>query len=301
MSNPISVYVDETYLDDRSGVIQSAFCLPKKNLSNFESAVDALKPLYPGIFPAIEFKGSSLSHGNLPVYREFLNIVCGFSTQISDKSPLRTIITIESKSRLEDKNFDWILNQLKSASSALNVTAKNLDHFLTESARQIWWIYRFSDKFCTSPIANEFIFVFDNKQQYGQMCRSDFDLIHPQLGPVKWNGGKLISSYAKTLLNALGKREGKAIPKVDSFDFGFSTTTRPLQACDLLSNLFFNTLKGELGFASPIVSLKHSLFAGLGSGPLPNALYVDLDVATANGQDLLIATGNRFGGCIQLE
>jgi hypothetical protein len=301
MGNDIYVYVDETYLDDRSGLIQSAFCLPKNNHSGFELAVDALKATHPAIFPPVEFKGSSLSQGNVAVYRDFLAIAFNHIGQVSDKSPLRTITTIESLGRLEDKNFAWIYDHLKGAAANLRVTAHNLDYFLKESARQLWWIFRFIDKICTSPIPNEFIFVFDNKQRYGQMCRSTFDLVHPTLGPVKWSGGKLISSFARTLLSTLGKNEGKWMPIIRGFDFGFSSTQRQLQVSDLISNLFFSSLKGELGFVSEAVTLKHGLFMSFMSGRLANELYSDLNVTAVSGNDQLVATGTKFGGCIQYE
>lgn len=286
----ITVYVDETYFDGQTGLIQTAFPIVS---DHYESeVVAAIKKLVKESKPGItinEFKASQLSAGNEPVYRGFLQRCVNAAAIQGDQSPLRPAVTFEAAQRYQGSDFDWVRDQVTGALKKIGVTGE--DYLAGEFSRQVLWIWRHFGQVLEQPVGNPFAFIFDNKYSYAQKCRS--------LKPVEVPGGvfifhefgKVLTSFANTMLPRMEPK--RSFPWIERFGYGFSQDNFLLQGCDLISNLFYNSIRYAKGLVNGTTTLKDTLLRSMMAGlAYPAEL---LDAFTLSGEQLLCrAPGLRW-------
>src|SRR4051812_44166942 len=107
----IAVYVDETYFDMNSGLIQVGLPVAAGCKAGFEEAVTKLRANNPHIKIA-EFKAGKVHAGNAKVYGKFLQYVVNVATSVGEQTPLRPVISVESMKVSTGDEYDWVLQQV---------------------------------------------------------------------------------------------------------------------------------------------------------------------------------------------
>ncbi|MEI8197076.1 MAG: hypothetical protein WCI73_14345, partial [Phycisphaerae bacterium] len=238
MAETIRVYFDETYLHKHSGIVHAVIPIPDDSETEITEAINSLKEEFPNM--PTELKAKNISVGNQDLYEQFLIRVVNVLGMVSASSSLRGIITFESKARREDKNYKYIKSQVDGALANLKVV--NCEYLASEFCKQIWWIWRFFGMVCPTRISESFEFIYDEKYSYAALCRSKV-WVTPVGGiPVLWECRNLFTSIANNILPLLGDDKRRWFPQIKQHSFASSVGNRMLQCCDLMSNLFYNTL-----------------------------------------------------------
>jgi hypothetical protein len=274
--------VDETYFDGQTGLIQTAFPIVSDHYE--AEVVAAIKKLIEDSKPGItvnEFKASQLSAGNEPAYRGFLQHCVNAAVIQGDQSPLRPVVTFEAAQRYQGPEFNWVRDQVTGALKNIGVTGE--DFLAAEFSRQVLWIWRHFGQVLDKPVGNPFAFVFDNKYSYAQKCRS--------LKPVKLSSsiflfhefGKVLTTFANTMLPRMEPK--RLFPRIERFGYGFSQDNFLIQGCDLVSNLFYNSLRYAKGLVNGTTTLKDTLLRSM----MPELAYPAelLDAFALSGEQLL--------------
>lgn len=148
---------------------------------------------------------------------------------------------------------------------------------------------------CPDKIKNDCEFLFDNKHRYAQMCNQKVSVQYKGTAHL-WGTSKLYRSFANTILSKC--KPQKLFPPMTGFTFGYSQKDRLLQAADILSHLFYASLKAEKGLTTGDAQLKYQMLKHVMPG-----LVFDSDLLKSlqvvNGE--LEITSINFGGCFQLE
>jgi hypothetical protein len=202
--------------------------------------------------------------------------------------------------RHADNNFQWINSRVDGAMQNLGIT--NRSHLVGEFSRQIWWLYRFFEKLCPTGMSNSLELIYDNKHRYAQECRSLAAVVNPVDNiPRFWPCWKVLTSMTNTLLSDMQPK--RRFPKVEQFTFAFSTGNYLIQACDMLANLFWNTLKSQQGITDSTSQLKWEMLKAVVPGlALDPSILQSTQVQTgADGKPQVVCVNPKLSGALQLE
>jgi hypothetical protein len=296
----ITIYVDETYFDKGSGLIQVGLPVPDSGDSEFKKAVDLMRAEFPR-FQHTEFKAGKLDEKNAPVYTRFLKLVINLTGIIGDQSYLRAVVTVEAAERSEGDEHKLLLRSVEEAFSTLHIESAVGPEF----ARQIGWLRRNLDHLCRSPIQNPFRVLVDEKYRDAAECQSLKPALSPTLGiGLWWEHWKHLTSMLNV---ALGRARRKTwMPNFTEFRFEKDKNSIYLQAADLLSNLFYNGLKFDKGIRSEKTPLKNDVLRTVYDSPFEPRLLDALEVVTridktGKAYDLLILKDSTFSGRMTLK
>jgi hypothetical protein len=296
----ITIYIDETYFDMNSGLIQVGLPVPYGCKAGFEEAIAKLRADNPHVQIA-EFKAGKVHAGNATVYGKFLQYVINIAGAVGEQTPLRPVISVESMKVSTGNEYDWVLRQVTGAfqkQGINNAPASN------EFARQALWLWRYMKNICPQQVGNPFQIIVDEKYRDATECRSLKPVIMPHGMVVWWEHWKHLTSFLNTLLSNVKPR--RWTPRITEFRFESSKNSLYLQAADLLANIFYNAMKFEKGIVNPNTKLKHDLFQSVMDGPLDPALLNDLAVTTRtdkNGvqHECLVVSGDSLKGKMVLS
>jgi hypothetical protein len=250
VTESIAVYVDEVYLASGTGVIQTAIPIPFRCDVSFEESAAAA-----GINLSSEFKANELSHRNYRRYGRFLEYTMGLVSALCRGSPLRVIVSVEGASRFCSAYSRLVAGVVNEAFATMG---SQMDpHFVAEFGRQVVWVWRQYRHICVSPLTNPFRFVFDTKYSYAETSVSIVGGAAPNGLPLLWRSKDLFTVLANATLASLQPIQPH--PLISEFGFGYSERCLPLQACDLIGNLLFASLKYRLGLNTRTNRLKHDL------------------------------------------
>ena len=258
----ITVFVDETYLDDHSALIQTAVPLTRRGIEVFDEVSHRL--LAEDNRPNLkEFKAKNIDERNQSLYAKFLQRAINVIAETSLQSPLRAIITIESMDVYRGPRIASLINQVKGARK--KVGCVNEPKVFEELARQADWIVRFFKCICPTPVQHHFSFVFDAKFRHYYEGKAMSAVQAPNGGPVIfWENSKMLTSFLNTILEVAS--DGQWHPQVHAMSFELSESHRALQACDTLCNLTLNSLRFRAGLVDALVRMKHEMLAVVSPG-----------------------------------
>jgi len=249
---PMLVFVDETYLLDRTGFLQSAMPIPLNIYSQqlVPQSSDLLRQLGQD---AKEFKGSAVKAGNANIYRQFLAAFINVSAHISDHAPVFPIVAVDASGIYSGKNYDWVYKNV--TGGLANMGIHDEDQLAAEFSRQVLWIYNHYKKITNLKLTNELLLCFDNKHQYAERMQALRAMTNDKLiAPTLWQLEDAMRSFANTLFANLDPKI--PIPRIDRFQFRWSPLEFGLQAADLLCHLIYCGIKHEMGIADDNTQLK---------------------------------------------
>jgi hypothetical protein len=252
---PICVFVDETYLLDQSGFLQSAIPVPQ-NLYTAELVPHSQALLLKLGKDAKEFKGTKIKAGNAAIYQEFLQGFINVTARVGDHFQLFPIVAIDATDVYYGGLAAQIYNDVTGCLARLEITDE--DHLASEFSRQILWLHIHYPHVAPDRFANHLVFSFDNKHRYAQRMQALRAFIGNQLvAPTFWQLEKAMRSMANTLFEHLQPKI--AISKIDRFHFQWSTKEFGLQAADLFCHLMYNAIQHELGIINDNTTLKTTI------------------------------------------
>ena len=253
--DPVLVFIDETYLPDRTAFVQAAVAFTRQ-------AYEALiAPKCRGLLrklgsDAKEFKGSNLTKGNKAIYKQFLERVTQVSGAIAERAPIRAVISVDAAEPYAGKNFGSINGEVSKALGAYGIT--DIPKCVSEFSRHMLWLHNHLPKVIPEGLRNELIVAFDNQHKYAEELRTPraVGLVnqHPILRPLS----DLLTPFANTLLQGALKPATGPV-RVQKFDFLWSEDSFGVQAADLLANLMYNALRYENGFRDQKTKLKRDI------------------------------------------
>lgn len=294
----IDVFIDETYLLNRSGLLQSAIPIQRdvyeEKLKPF--CRDLLQRLGKG---AREFKGSAIKNGNKDIYLAFLQAFVNEVANVADQWPLFPIISIDAMEVYSGPMFDSINGNVRGALKNLGIS--NEDQLVAEFSRQILWLHIHFKKITQLNLENDFILNFDNKHRYAESCGTNRFVTHRYLrASVSVKLENLLKSMAQTLIAKIEPRI--AMPRIGGFRFQWSSNEFGLQAADLLCHLVYNRLKYEMGIVNANTELKSQiLWEVMPCNIIDPALRALMKVTRDNeGKDAVLCLDKELRSTIQI-
>lgn len=120
IKNPqdIYVFIDETYLLNKSAFLQSAIPIPA-NLYQQELIGESHSLLNSLGTQAKEFKGSKIRPGNVSTYRDFLRLWINACAIVGDQVTLYPIVSFGSQSSYEGSDVDQMKSKIESALTSI--------------------------------------------------------------------------------------------------------------------------------------------------------------------------------------
>jgi len=252
---PILLFVDETYLADGTGQIQTAVPVPQ-SLYDTVIVPECRRLLAQSGPEAKEFKGGSLKPKNHKRYKQFLRLFRNLAAIIAQQSPLRMVMTLDGTSLQSGEPLVSVQKHIAIALTRVGIT--DSDQVALGFSRQLVWLKDHFEALSLRPFSNPLVVIFDNRYRYSQEMQRH-RVIHR-------NGVELPSSRAlEDVLTIAANclldqwKTPIALPRIQRMTFRDSSTEFGLQAADLFCNLFFNFVLSELGYSNKTVRLKAEL------------------------------------------
>jgi len=273
MADEITIYVDETYLDD-GGEIQAGVPIPAGCETAFDEAVDSLLR-GPPRQQLKWFHGQRLRSRNQSAFQGFLQYGTNVCALVGEATPLRPVVTLRGP-QAGAENLQWLRTQVEPAAKSHAVLP---DGLFSEIVKQSLWIHEIVRKVCPVPVPNPFRLVFDNKHRYAkEMNQPRTVLSDGMLTTLK--AGRICTAILNVILRTLARDEW--CPRISSVAFLDDKASRPLQLADLLCNLTYNALLYEKGCRTDKMTLKHSVLRAVLPASTPVEILEKLDVVDGN-------------------
>lgn len=162
---PILLFVDETYLADGTGQIQTAVPVPQ---SLYDTVlVPECRKLLAQFGPeAKEFKGGSLKPKNHKRYKQFLRLFRNLAAIIAQQSPLRMVITLDGSSIQSGEPLISVHQHIALALKRVGII--DSDQVAQGFSRQLVWLKEHFEALTLRPFSNPLVVVFDNRYRYSQ-------------------------------------------------------------------------------------------------------------------------------------
>lgn len=255
---PIRLFVDETFSQDRSCFLQAGFPV----LSNIYDSmiVPRCRELLAKLGPdAREFKGSAIKRGNVGPYRDFVRLFTSVSTHIADHAPLFPVVSLEGMASYESQQFESV--RFNVAGALQNLNASNVDYIVSEFSRQILWLHCHLLTVAPQSFRNDWVFTFDAKYLHAEQTRENRFFSGGRLGVATMSSlESVLSSCARTLLN--DSRSVMRLPtigRVARFRVLRSSDEFGLQAADVLCHLVYSALRQAVGIVDGNTEFKVNL------------------------------------------
>ena len=277
---PIHVFVDETFLGDRTGIMHGAFVLPQDTYAEYfvPQCQEILKH-----FGAEEFKGSAIKRGNVQHFERFLDVVFTIVEKLASlDSPVHSAISMDGMGIYSSPQFDNLFSNVQGAATKMGI--ENHDRFCAEFARQMLWVHLHLPKIAPHGFKNEVAFTFDNKYRYAESSKHDIWVDHESLlCATTTNLKNTMTSMAKTLLSARQSviRNSK-VSKVCSYEVVKSDQEFGVQAADVLSHLFYTAIAKKMGVEQKHTQTKVDLLHNFVSELELDGLLPDLEGVSSN-------------------
>ncbi len=162
---PILLFVDETYLADGTGQIQTAVPVPQ---SLYDTViVPECRKLLAQFGPeAKEFKGGSLKAKNHKRYKQFLRLFRNLAAIIAQQSPLRMVITLDGSSIQSGEPLVSVHQHIALALNRVGIL--DSEQVAQGFSRQLVWLKKHFEALTLRPFSNPLVVVFDNRYRYSQ-------------------------------------------------------------------------------------------------------------------------------------
>lgn len=271
---PILLFVDETYLANDTGQIQTVVPVP---LSLYDTViVPECRKLLAQFGPeAKEFKGGSIKPKNHKRYRQFLRLFRNLAAIIAEQSPLRMVMTLDGSSIQSGEPLVSVHKHIALALNRVGIT--DSDHIAQGFSRQLVWLKDHFEALSLRPFPNPLVVIFDNRYRYSQEMQRQRAILRNGVEFTSFRKLEEILTIAANCLLDQWKTP-VPLPRIQQMTFRDSATEFGLQAADLFSNLFFNFVLFELGHSNDTVRLKADLCREL----LPSLAITDELRARAN-------------------
>lgn len=253
-----------TYGDDSSFLIQAAIALPAGNAETaFTETLEAKIAENPK-FNRAEFKGGSLSAKNRDVFQWFLQQTINILAEISDNTPVRTIIAIDSMEKYKSDIYDKLYDTLKGSLADIGYPATEIDE-ARDFIRQVIWLHaRLPSMFPATGVGGIEIY-FDKKYRLDQKFEDEVSAWVPR-GPAKkiLFREKRWKAYTRLLRNLFRVLPTtRDFPEVSKFTYLDSKANFLIQAADLLTNLMLNAIRHRMGITNDLILMKYQMLCSV--------------------------------------
>ena len=281
-SQDIYVFIDETYLLNKSAFLQSAIPMPA-NLYQQELIEESRNLLNSLGTHAKEFKGSKIRSGNVSIYRDFLRLWINACARVGNQVTLYPIVSFGSQSSYEGSDVDQMKSEIESALTSIQCSVHS--ELLDEVCRQTKWMIHHFHKVAPSSFTNKMILYFDNKHRYAQLMRDPRAVVGNNSKIVFWKTEEIIRNLLNTIMPnlTLNLTPKYRIPNLERFIFTWSTEEFGLQAADVLSHLIYSGIRYEMGIQdATTVTKKELLEEFISDFEIDDALRAILTTGTSN-------------------
>lgn len=279
MPHPARVYVDESYGDNNSFMVQTAIALPAGNTEEAFNASLEAKFSENAAFDRDEFKANKLNGKNRFIYQWFLQQVINIAAEIADRTPCRSLITIDSMEKYRNEVYQQLYNQLHGALGSIGypgAEANNARDFI----RQVIWLHARLPRLIPPEGTGDVELYFDEKYRMDLSFQEEVAAWVPRNGArvrfqeERW---RAYSRLLRILLEVLPTT--RQFPRVASFTYANSKSNYLLQAADLLSNLTLNAIKFRMGEVNDRTRLKYEMLCSvMDRDPIPDELLAEFVV-----------------------
>jgi len=279
MPHPTRVYVDESYGDHNSFVVQTAIALPAGNAE--EAFNDSLEAKFAenAAFDRDEFKANKLNGKNRFVYHWFLQRVINIVAEIADGTPCRSLITIDSMEKYRDRVYQQLYDQLQGSLEDIGYPGAEVEN-ARDFIRQVLWLHARLPKLIPPDGTGDVELYFDEKYRMDLSFQEEVAAWVPREGArvrfqeERW---KAYSRLLRILLRVLPTT--RRFPEVASFTYANSKSNYLLQAADLLSNLTLNAIKFRMGEVNDRTKLKHEMLCSvMDRDPICDELLAEFEI-----------------------
>lgn len=279
MSHPARVYVDESYGDDGSFVVQTAVALPAGNAEIAFNEILEAKIAENPRFDREEFKAKGLSGKNQYIFQWFLQQTINILGEVADQTPCRTLITIDSVEKYRSDVYDRLCDQLKGSLADIGYADAEIDH-ARDFIRQVIWLHARLPKLIPPAGADGVELFFDEKYRMDVKFKEDVAVWVPRgearvrFEEERW---KTYTRLLRNLLKVLPTT--RTFPEVASFTYVNSKSSYFIQAADLLSNLTLNAIRHRMGVTDEKTRMKYDMLcSGMIADPITSDLLASFTV-----------------------
>lgn len=273
MRHPARVYADESYGDDGSFVAQTAVAVPAGDAEIAFNEASEQKFAENPWFDREEFKANTLSGRNRHIFQWFLQQSINVIGVIAERTPCRTLVTIDSWDMYRGDVYARLYGQLKGSLGDICYPDAEIDN-ARDFIRQVIWLHARLPKLIPPAGAGGVELYFDEKYR--------MDVSFKQ-GVAAWvtNGDARVrfeeqrwrtyTRLLRILLDVLPTT--RAFPEVASFTYVNSKSSYLIQVADLLSNLTLNAIRHPLGTTDNKTCMKYDMLCSVFSNdPIPGDL-----------------------------
>jgi Protein of unknown function (DUF3800) len=263
MSHPARVYVDESYGDDGSFVVQTAVALPAGNAEIAFNEILEAKIAENPRFDREEFKAKGLSGKNQYVFQWFLQQAINILGEVADRTPCRTLVTIDSVEKYRSDVYDRLYEQLKGSLTDIGYTDAEIGH-ARDFIRQVIWLHARLPRLIPPAGAGGVELFFDEKYRMDLSFKEDIAAWVPRgearvrFEEERW---KTYTRLLRILLQVLPTTQ--TFPEVASFTYVNSKSSYLIQAADLLSNLTLNAIRHRMGVTDDMTRMKYDMLCSV--------------------------------------
>lgn len=264
MSNhPARVYVDESYGDAHSFMVQTAISLPAGNAeSAFDKIVEAKIAENPR-FDRDEFKAGDIGPKNRQIFQWFLQQAINILAEVGDRTPCRTVVSIDGMGNYRTDVYARLHDQLKGSLADIGYEPTEIDN-ARDFIRQVIWLHARLPKLVPAVGAGGVELLFDEKHGMDRLFEEDVVAWVPREGARVRFVEKRWMAYSrllKILLRVLPTT--KEFPEVAKFTYIDSKSNYLIQAADLLSNLTLNAIRHRAGVTNALVRQKYEMLCAV--------------------------------------
>jgi hypothetical protein len=272
----LCIFLDETYLENKSGFVQSAIVLFESDLLAIETKCKEILLCYNKTIK--EFKAKNITSKNVYYFREFSKL---FINVLPRSENINSIVTIDSTELYKDKNknfifiFEIILHLFNEYKVKANIDlAKNL-------CSQFLWFSNHYPYITKHNIKNKLKIIFDNRNNNAAIYNSTFTLTL-EGKTVNWSYEKLFKFIFNNLFEL--RKDNFIISEIENLYFEYSENNFGVQIADFFSHLVYNAIFHEMGLKTKNSLTKYNLLKEyIPNFPVYNELKKNLSVANNNG------------------
>ncbi len=280
MPHPARVYADESYGDNNSFIVQTAIALPAGNAEDAFTEILQAKIAENSRFDREEFKAQGLSDKNRSVFQWFLQQTINILGEIADRTPCRTLITIDAMDNYRTQVYQRLYNQLQGSLADIGYPDAEIGN-ARDFLRQVIWLHARLPRLIPPAGAGGVELYFDEKYRMDLSFKEEVVAWVPsgnariRFEEERW---RAYSRLLRNLLRVLPTT--RQFPEVTSFTYINSKASYLLQAADLLSNLTLNAIRYRMSVTDDKTRLKYEMLCSvMAKDPITNNLLAELEVA----------------------
>jgi len=279
MHHPARVYVDESYGDDGSFVVQTAVALAAGNAEIAFNEIMEAKIAENARFDREEFKAKGLSGKNQDIFQWFLQQTINILGEVADQTPCRTLITIDSVENYRSDVYDRLCEQLKGSLADIGYAYAEIDH-ARDFIRQVIWFHARLPRLIPPAGGGGVELFFDEKYRMDVKFKEDVAAWVPKRKARVRFEEERWKTYTRLLRNLLKvPPTTRTFPEVASLTYVNSKSSYFIQATDLLSNLTLNAIRYRMAVTDKKTRMKYEILCSVKSAdPTPSDLLASFTV-----------------------